>query len=159
MLPLCGIIIVFTLQSSAFFTHWSKSMQRFVLIVFAFTIMVFPALGLKDMLNKGKREWTMAQALRKHNIHGSFTTNIPYSSKTQDIVRLSYFSSNSYYTMPLPTSKADLLKEMRRYKVKYYFHFYDSQWDDFHLTDENNLPFTEISSGQIPGLKVFLITP
>jgi hypothetical protein len=159
MLPLAIIIIVYALQSSAFFIQLAKSMQRFVLVVFALTIVAFPALGLKKMFNAGRHEWTMAQALRKHNISGSFTTNIPYSPQTQDIVRLSYFSGNPYYNMPLPGSKADLLKEMRRYKVKYYFHFYDTGWDTFQFTDENNLPFPEVSSDEVPGLKVFLITP
>jgi hypothetical protein len=159
MLPLCIVIVTCALQSWTFFSQFGKPLQRFILIVFAFSIMAYPALGLKDMLNKGKQEWIMAQALKQQHITGSFTTNIPYGPRTQDIIRLSYFSGNPYYNMPLPTSKGDLLSDIRRYKVKYYFHFYDTPWDDFHPTDEHNQPLLELFPGQVPGLKVFLLTP
>ncbi|HRO42130.1 MAG TPA: hypothetical protein PL009_04815 [Flavipsychrobacter sp.] len=157
MLPLCMIILAVSLQRLSLFHQINKTLQKIIAIVFAFSFIVYPVLGLKNMYREGWEEYKMAQALKAAPINGSFTTNIPYSSRTQHIVRLSYFSGNSYYNMPLPTAKEDLLKEMRRYKVNYYFHFYDGEWDDFQLRDEFGRPFPEIAQGSIPGIKVFRV--
>lgn len=157
MLPLCIVIIGCALQSSNRFNQLTVFMQRVAVVVFAFSIIAWPLWGLKDLLNKGKAEYLTAQALRKQGIQGSFATNIPYGPKTQDIVRLSYFSGNSYYNMPVPASKDDLLRDISRYRVKYYFHFYDGKWDEFAFSDEMGKTYPEVTGGEILGLKVFII--
>jgi hypothetical protein len=83
---------------------------------------------------------------------------VRYSSKTQEIVRLAYFSGNPYYNMPLPVSQGELLKEMRRYGIKYYFHFKNAEDESFHFTDESGSPFPEVTSGRLKGLNIFLVS-
>jgi hypothetical protein len=47
---------------------------------------------------------------------------------------------------------------MGRYQVPYYFHFYDGEWDDFVLKDEQGRAFPEVTQDKIKGLKVFAVS-
>ena len=157
MLPLSMIIIMAIVQRASLFHQMSRWLQRLILVLISLSFIASPVLGLKELYKAGYKEHQMAEALKKENITGSFTTNIPYGKETQNIIRLSYFSGNPYYNMPSPTLKDTLLQEMRKYHVKYYFHFYEGDWDNFRLTDERGRPYPEIAAGKISGLRIFLV--
>jgi len=159
MLPLSMVILATILQRSSFFYHVNIYLRIAVIAVLAFSFMAYPVWGLKEMYRKGENEHRMAQALVDLQIKGSFTTNVPYGSKTQDIVRLSYFSDNPYYNMPVAVPMKTLLQEMKRYHVRYYFHFYEGERDEFSLRDINGSVFPEVTGGKVAGLSVFLVNP
>lgn len=157
MLPLCMILLVIFIQRVPPFTALKGTWQRFVFTIIGLSFVALPVLGLKEMYHAGKQEYDQAVALKQLQIHGAFTTNIPYGPRSQNVVRLAYFSGNPYYNMPVRTTKEQLLNEMRRYQIPYYFHFYDGDWDDFALTDEHGAAFPEVTNGKIEGLKVFAV--
>ena len=96
------------------------------------------------MWNDGRQEYDLARELRKYHIEGSFTSN-RHPSK---MARLAYFSGNTYYYNAQPPldkkyeSRPDsafahfnrLLADMRKNKVRYYFHFCGRKDDDPDLT-------------------------
>jgi len=66
-----------------------------------------------------------------------------------------------YYTIEhFEFSQQELLAEMRRYHVRYYF-FYCNQPDmpSVQMNDEQGKPFPEVTHGSVPGLKIFLVNP
>lgn len=158
MVPLSMILLTVGIQQASFFAHLKGMPRRLLFGVIGISFVVIPILGLRDMYNVGKQEYDQALQLRQLNIYGAFTTNIPYSSRSQNIVRLAYFSGNPYYNMPVATTKEQLLNEMRRYKIPYYFHFYEGTWDDFVLKDEEGRTFPEMTNDKIRGLKVFAVS-
>jgi len=157
MLPLGMIIIATGFQKIALQEKVGPHLKTAITVVFAFSFVAFPILGLKEMYKSGEQQYSMAKVLRESGIKGDFTTNIPYGGETQNIVRLSYFSGNPYYNVPLPTPIDELLQEMRRYHVRYYYHFYEHEADNFQLLDEQGRPYKEVTQGKVTGLKVFLV--
>ena len=154
MLPLSMLIGTYLLQKlnvGLIFFNW------LFIIVFAFSFLAFPILDMKSMYLAGRKEFQISRILKKEKIEGSFTSIIPYGKQTQSIVRLAYFSNNPYYQLPRPATYSELLKEMRRYKVKYYFHFHDGDGENYQLKDEHGNAFQAIATGKNKGLKVFKI--
>jgi hypothetical protein len=129
--------------------------------VFCISYLVVPLWGLKDMYRAGHEEYRLAEEMKVLNIKGSFTANMVYGPQMQNVTRLAYFSGNSYYNIPsFDLSREQLLAEMRRYRVKYFFHYTAGTMENgLPLTDEHGQPFPEVSFGQLKGLKVFLVNP
>ena len=128
-------------------------------IVFCGSFLVAPAMGLKEMFRKGQLQYEQGQWLKQRGITGTFTTNIPYGPRSQEIVRLAYFSGSPCFSLPSPASLPAILAEMRRYNIKYFFHFSDPNDLICELTDESGRPFPEVTLGELPGLKVYLVNP
>jgi hypothetical protein len=158
MLPLSMILLAIFIQQTSFFTNIKDVSKRLLFAIIAFSFIVIPILGLKEMYRAGAHEYEQAAQLKQLNIHGAFTTSVPYGPRSQNIVRLAYFSGNPYYNMPVTTTKKQLLNEIRRYQIPYYFHFYDGEWDDFVLKDDHGSAFPEVTDGKIKGLKVFAVS-
>ena len=111
------------------------------------------------MYNEGSAEYIMAQQLKELHIHGSFTSITRPGLQAQRAQRLAYFSGNPLYSIPIPgAAHKDVLREMRRYHVTYYFAYHDGNAGS-NFTDESGKPFPEVTGGVINGLKVFLVNP
>jgi hypothetical protein len=158
MLPLSMVLGALCMQ------RFRDTMGRFVKIaavVFAASYLVWPLWNMKSMFKEGREEFHAAEQLNSLGIKGSFTANVVYGPQMPGVARLAYLSGNRYYNMPYAdVSKQQLLQDMRRYSVKYYFHYQphiDSS--DFQFTDETGVPFPEVSQGQLRRLKVFLVNP
>jgi hypothetical protein len=132
---------------------------RYVLaFIFPITFVVYPMRCATKMFNEGKDEYNTAQQLKQLSIHGSFTTVTAPGPETQRIERLAYFSGNTLYSIPkINVQPKDILREMRRYHVNYYFVYGPAQQEKF--TDEQGRPFPEITQGKIVGLKVYAVNP
>lgn len=157
MIPLSMVITAVVLQQTRLFYRINFRLRMLVMFIWTMSYVAFPILGLKQMYRAGEKEFRMAEALKAQGIKGTFTSNIPYGPETQNLVRLSYFADMPYYYLPLPVSKDELLEEMRKYHVQYYFHFYEKDWSSFEFTDSYGTSFQEVTDGKIPGLKVFSI--
>lgn len=157
MLPLSMLLGALWIQKTAVQGQLNRISKLALWFVFSVSFLVTPALGLKSMYREGEQQHRQAEMLKRENIRGSFTSNIPYGPQTQEVLRLSYFSGNPYFYLPLSVTRPELLKEMRKYGVRYYFHFHQKGWDDFQLYNEYGTPFREISGGKVEGLKVFEI--
>lgn len=129
-----------------------------VFIFCAFSYIAFPLWDMKALWNVGKDEQQLGVQLKAAHIQGSFASNIAYSKEFQRIARVAYFSNNPFYYMPLlPTSSQELLQEMRRYHVHYYYHFAPPFENyQYQFTDENGKLFPVVfEDSTIMGLKVF----
>jgi len=93
------------------------------------------------------------------NIRGSFTSLAKPGFEVQRIERLAYFSGNQFYSITRHDASAnDLLREMRKYHVNYYF-AYNVLPAESSFVDEQGRPFPEITKGGIEGLRVFVVNP
>lgn len=156
MLPL-SMVLIGQITARVVIAGTARKWLTLLWIVIGLSYCVEPVSGLKSMFREGERAYTMAQQLKQLHLQGSFTSNIPYGPATQHLMRLAWFSGNAYYNLPVAASRGELLEEMRRYHVKYYFHYYDAGWSDFQLRNEQGEPYPEMTGDSISGLKVFLV--
>jgi hypothetical protein len=157
MLPLSmvlGALVIYRMNTG-------NRVKKLFVYLFVASYLVYPLWDMKTMFRLGETDYKNAAMLKTMQIKGSFTTNMVYGPGMPGIARLAYFSGNTYYNIPtLDCSKAELLAEMRRYHIRYYFHNHAvPTGDDFVFSDENGLPFPEVSGGRIGGFKVFLVNP
>lgn len=138
---------------------------RYYLLIFLFglSFILYPLWDMKTLHKAGEQEFKIAQQLKELNIKGSFTANVVFSSDNNDleeVTRLAYFSGNPYYNMPyLGVPYPDLLKDMRRHHVKYFFYYHSGHNGNVVLYDEKGLPFPEVSARRFNSLKIFQIHP
>ena len=136
----------------------SKARGNIMALAFALSILAFPLWCMKKMYNEGKNEYTIAWQLRRMNIRGTFTCIPKNNLETQRMERLAYYSENPLYTLSRPdVTEKEVLKDMRRYHVNYFFVYEDNIYGNF--TDESGKPFPEITNGRIEGLKIFQVNP
>jgi len=153
MLPLGMVIGGLQIQNLK-----NESLRNFLILIFPLTFLIYPANCMKSMCNDGDNEYKIAAQLKQLNIHGTFTSNAKPGTDMQHIERLGYFSGNQLYSLTRQNfSQQDLLKEMRRYHVNYYFAWQSSGENNF--VDEQGRVFPEITKGAITGLSVFLVSP
>ena len=129
--------------------------------IFAVTLVIYPLMQMVRMYNSGsERDFELATTLNHAGVIGSFTTNARTSADMQRIARIAYFSGNACYTIPYPdkVSPEELLKEIRRYRIKYYLQILRRHDDEnLPLMDEKGKPFKEIRSKRISGYRIFEI--
>jgi hypothetical protein len=156
MLPLSMLLGGLVLQKVTVNT----SVRSLLIIVFAASYLLWPVWDMRNIYGRGKEEYIVSQQLNSMGIKGSFTTLMPHGHKTQDIVRLAYFSGNGFYMAPRSaTTKEELLSDMRRYRVKYYFKYESDKLPGDIFTDDLGKPFPELTGGRIKGLRVFEVNP
>lgn len=137
----------------------TRKWKNLLFIIFPLSILVFPAICMKKMYNEGANDYKTAMQLDNFHIRGSFTSMASPGLETHRMIRLAYFSGNQLYTDGrLDFTQKDVLKEMRRYRVNYFF-IYGDKATESTFTDELGRPFPELIQGRIAGLKVFLVNP
>ena len=139
------------------FQHWSQNTlaYRMAVVGLALSFITYPLYDLQKLFRGGEDIYNEAKALRSLGLNGSFTSNDNPSRSGA----LAYWCGSNYYTPAREAlNAAALLKDIRRYGVKYYF-AYSHPYDVAEpvLRDEAGRPFQEMSAGIIPELKVFLI--
>lgn len=121
-------------------------------LLFAVSFLIYPTWGMMKMYDEGKNEFRNAALLKKNGMTGNtFTSNAKPGLQTQRMVRLAYFSGLQYYAAPKPVPANELMNELRRFSINYYFVF-----DKDTISDENGSPPPEIhiQSGDITVLKL-----
>lgn len=152
LIPLSMVAGALFLQDHITDKDRRKSMQ-FLPFVFALSYLIYPAWGMVKMYHEGAAESDIAIQLQHLNIHGSYTAFVNPNHDTQRMSRLAYFSGNQFYSIPKQDVQfQQILPEMRRYHIKYFFAF-----DTAKCVDEQGNPFPEITKGRIGGLKVYQI--
>jgi len=129
---------------------------NFLIVILPLTFLIYPANCMKTMYDQGANEYKIATQLKQLNIQGTFTGSAKPGIEIQRMERLAYFSGNQFYShTKQEASHQDLLQEMRRYHVNYYFALKSST--DSNFVDEQGNPFPEITNGGINGLKVYVV--
>ncbi len=136
----------------------NKKIRYGILTLFCISYLIFPVWDMKALYRVGEKEFQLAQELKKENISGSFASNIYQLTPMQKVIRVAYFSENSFYYMPWPPqNKQEFLHELRRYQVHYYFHFHEPfEGENSQFTDENGMPFPLVFEDNVLlGLRVY----
>lgn len=125
--------------------------------MYALSFVSYGFYDMKLLFKKGEDIYLQAQEINKLGLKGSYTSN----DKPTRAPATALLTGCPYYTIEYPDfPHHELLEEMRRYKVKYYF-FYHQPHDapNINFVDENGNPFPELTGGNISGLKIFEINP
>lgn len=112
---------------------------------------------MKLLFRKGEDLYMQAQQINRLGLKGAYTSN----DRPTRAPMTALLTGCPYYTIEYPDfPHHELLEEMRRYGVKYYF-FYHEPHDapSVQFPDESGQPFPELTKGHIPGLKIFEIIP
>ena len=135
-----------------------KSYSNVLPWVFSIGFLIYPAWNMLKMYDEGKDEYKMAGQLKQMNIQGTFTSMANPGIESQRMERLAYFSGNQYYySMSKPNfTEKDVLNDMRRYHVKYFF-VYGSKSGEFN--DEQGNPFPSKYIGGDKGVKIIFVNP
>ncbi len=123
----------------------------------AASFVVYPAYDMKALFRSGEDTFHLAKQLRSIGVEGSFYSN-------EDPNRaglLAYWMGSRFYTPSAERlSHDEVLQDMRRYGVKYYFDFQSGLDVTIPVfPDEQKRPFPQVDSGRIAGLRIFLVTP
>jgi hypothetical protein len=96
-----------------------KRYKTFWAVIWGVSFLVFPFLQFEQLRNKNKDLFQEAQEWRKEKF-----TQIPFTSSASDEGRmwvLAYLSRSQYYTIEASSyTEAELVNEMKRYRVKWY---------------------------------------
>lgn len=112
---------------------------------------------VKTNFNVGKEEYFIAKKLVRMNLAGSFIAN---NYDYQKHFRISWYSNSPFYIhFGSKWTTDELIAEARKQKVEYYYYFYNGANDDYLLKDANGNSYPEMTSGKIPGLKIFRLSP
>ena len=128
---------------------------RFLVFAFTFSYVVFPLYDLKGLINKGRPRYEEAMQIKQLGIHGSFTSN--GDCLWEGVTAL--ISEMPYYTIEhFDFDKKELLAEMHRYHVNYYFFHYAKPEDcSAVFCDDEGKPFPEVTNGRIGGLRIYRV--
>lgn len=140
------------------FPRLNRALRRVFIVVFFMSFIITPVIDMKAMLKGPDSEYAMAMELKQLGISGSFACNRSYADGAASIVRLAWFSKNAWYCHTLNQfSTEEILRDAKRYDVKYYFYFYDGAGWEYQLKDTEGHLLPDLTKGSIPGLKVFRI--
>ncbi|MBS1773661.1 MAG: hypothetical protein JST82_12445 [Bacteroidetes bacterium] len=158
MLPLSMLLGVAIMQRNKFFN------KRWLLLVFAFSYIIYPIKGIAEMWDEGKMEYELAKELREADVHGRFACKAAYGMNEYVAVqRLIYFSGDNLYLLRsdmLSIQKSNPFPELRRYGVNYIFWYHQIEekgWHTYVMQDEPGKPLPVVF--QKRGLVVWALTP
>lgn len=101
--------------------YLSSLAGRLAMLVFALSFLISPLYGLSELIFKQKDIWAEAGILKRKKIQGSFVSNYPQPEREWV---LAWLSQNPNYTLrAVPHTTTDILAEMKRYGVRYFFDY------------------------------------
>lgn len=159
MLPLSMVLADFIIKRHLPYLTRRLSVNA-IYVLLAISYATYPISNLYAMYHAGTQQAQLATLLQAKGIKGSFTSNAQPGRQMQDAVRLAYFSGNPYYAIPTPNDvpHAQLLAEMRKYHIHYYFMWYKHKGDaNVNFVDEAGHPFTKLLTNEANGVNVFQI--
>lgn len=156
MLPISMVLGIAIIRKNRLFS------RKWVIVLFAASYIVWPIWDIQNMWNVGKDEHQLAQQLKQKGISGTCASNVVFGMyEAVKMQRVAYFSGNRYY---IKTSSSvhnqELLPELRKYKIEYFFYYYDQIADAnyyAHLSDEHHNPFPVVFENR--EVKVFFLNP
>ncbi len=157
-LPLCCILGLYY-ADKVLLPHLPKLGKQIFVTIFFLSFIISCAFDLKDIANKGKEEYKVAQQLHQLGIKGSFVSNKIFMGEYGHfILRTAYYSQNPWYSHGEDKwTNKEILKDAQRYNIDYYFYFHEGATDDYILKDINGNDLPELTNGTIKGLRVFSI--
>lgn len=162
-MPLSMLIGMVAIQKLTTMFNIARRMSIFLAVAFSCSYLFWPAWDLRNVAGYGDEASSISSTLQKKGIKGSFAINTSESKLVRVATQVAYRTGNNYYNMPFDAPFPEVLKEMRRYNIRYYFYHFNSTdpaaIQDLQLTDENGRPFPEVNELRDYGWKIFVINP
>lgn len=134
-----------------------KLPRNLAIIALSFSFLAYPAYDMKQLFRSGEGIYRLAGVLTQYNIRGSFTSNDNPSRSGC----LAYWLGCNFYTPSKEKMDSkELLADMRRYSVMFYFHHQNAL--DIctpNLLDEAWNSFQRVDAGHFKGMQVFVVAP
>jgi hypothetical protein len=136
-----------------------KILQNLLIAIFALSFMLTP---LKSYARAGKNNinkemYNLATILKnKHILEGNLASNrewihVPVHDSWHKTFRLSYWLNSQYYGQTQAViSDEDLVKELRKYDIDYYFIWGEPQKEHMFLSE-----YKELTKGEFPDLRIY----
>ncbi len=151
-----SMVLGLILLDKLVFAHTGTRARIGVTLLYFGSYLIQPIADLKDNFRKGQTEFEISRQLKAMNIQGAFVSNRALESSGGFLHRIAYFSRSPWYCHTLNQyTNAEILQDALKYKVKYYFYFYDGAGGDYELTDPKGNVLEDITKGRIEGMKVF----
>ncbi|HYD23069.1 MAG TPA: hypothetical protein VEB40_16410 [Flavipsychrobacter sp.] len=138
-LPLSMILSAWGIQYIQ--AYLNKPLKSLVVIIFAASYLVVPVKDMQERFLEGKDAYITAKNLERQGIKGIFATNVNSGKDIHFIVRLAYHSGNAYYNMPYQAEHSELLKELRRYNIRYFYYLGSNKAGTYVFPDEQGNSF------------------
>lgn len=158
-MPLSLIIGMLSLQKLSTMFGISRHLSTFFAVMLSASYLFWPVWDTRTMATYGKEPYRISELLNKSGFKGSFAISSNNSPEVRFATQIAYHTGNQYYNMPFMAEFKDILKDMRRYHVKYYLHhFNNADPTPIVLLDEKGKPFKELNIITSYGWKIFVIT-
>jgi hypothetical protein len=120
---LMGLGVYYIQELSAYF-ELSTQKQKLIIVVFALTFAANPIFLTEDLSGVGKSNFEIAEFCAQNKVKGKFIS----SPHTEDSWIIAYLTKNNYYSNDQKNYTSDeLMQEIIRYKIDYYFDFGNNQ--------------------------------
>jgi len=147
------------LLSMLFRQSFFKSNARKNLLL-AFFLVSFIFAPLRFIIQTGNYSmdqeiYDLSIELKQYNVKGNFASNRHADGHDpwHKTFRLAYWLNSRYYGQRGENfSDSELLKELKKYNIDYYF-----IWGESHEVPQLLSHYTEVTGGEIPGLKIFYL--
>lgn len=153
LLLMGGHVLTILFRKEFFNNNMSKGILIFFFIIsFIFT----PSKFVKQVSDGGmnKNMYHISRDLIKYTIKGNIASNrelVPVHDAWHKTFRLAYWLDSRYYGQTKAhISDADLMDDLDKYNIDYYFF-----WGDLTTLPPFLSQFKEVTNGEIPGLKIF----
>lgn len=155
LLLLMGGQLIALLFQESFFK--SKTRKYILIGFFIFSFIFVPSRFIMQTANSSvdREMYELSIELKKHNIKGRFASNRHSAGHApwHNTFRLAYWLNSRYYgERAEKISDAELVGELKKYKIDYYFYWGTNDAVPSFLDD-----FQDVTNNEIQGLKVFLI--
>jgi len=154
-LPLSMVLGLSMAEKTPVYTgKWSR---RLFIPVFFMSYLAGIIPDMRTMFRTGEEEYKIAKILTAKGIKGSFVTNQAIEGTMGHyILRIAYFSECPLYCYgENKWTEEDIMKDAKRYGVKYFFYFHNAASGNYQPKDTRGAPLHEMTEGKIAGLKIF----
>jgi hypothetical protein len=120
--------------------------------IFAGSFIIWPVHDMKALFHVGEDVRLEALTLQKMGVYGSFSSNDNPSRSGL----LAYWIQKGFYTPVSPDiSPEDLLADLKKYQVKYFFEYVDNPTLKISGSPGDSLGIKEIQQNQISNLRIY----
>jgi hypothetical protein len=125
--------------------------------IFALSFVAYPLYDLKALFRGGEKIYLLATDLASHNVLGSFASN---DNPSRAGVLAYWLGCNYFAPAKEVVTREELLADMRRYHVNFYFHHQNGlDAAEAVMVDEQGQPLQRLDANRIKGMQIFLVNP
>jgi len=141
-----GYLITFVLNNKMLRRKW----EAIIVVIFLLSFLPHQIIYLLNNVNVNKDIYLLSNMLtNQYNIRGNIASN-----KNPELsLAVSYYLNSKYFGTPKgSTGDDELLKDLRKYNINYYF-----SWGDKNETSLLGFSYREVNSNGVPKLRIYCV--